>query len=75
MNMDIEKMRNKLEKVDVELRNRIRDERHRIDNFSMEDYMSELGEKLCKRSQKLQAASGYLGVAIECLFAAEQIDG
>ena len=73
--MKIEKMRNKLEKVHLKLQKRTRESRLTVDSMSMEEFMSEKGEDLSERSQKLSAAAGYLAVAIECLFAAEQIDG
>lgn len=72
--MTIEKARNKLEKVHLKLQKRTRESRLTVDGMSMEEYMSKKGELACELSQKLQAAAGYLAVAIECLFAAEQID-
>lgn len=72
--MKIEKMRNKLERVHVRLQEEVLRARLTVDGMSMEEYMSKNGELACERSQKLRAAAGYLAVAIECLFAAEQIE-
>ena len=72
--MTIERARNKLERMHVRLKKQSDKAREEVDDLSMEDFMSEKGEVLCERSRRLSAATGYISVAIECLFQAEQIE-
>lgn len=74
MSNNISKERNKLERVHVGLRKKAQAERAAVDKLTLEAYMSEGGTKADERARKISAAEGYLAVAIECLFQAEQID-